>query len=480
MHKLYGATEPFDNGRIDADTSVEGKAIHLERSGSSDGGKRHLRLRSVLPALLAVGVAAGCSGNGATEGEGTGGKTSPPAVEKPAKPVTLSIYFKCFQVTDEEFNRFYAEPVRSKYPHITLQNMSCGGPNEYKDMIVTNSLPDIIVDGVTNLRDLVDAQIPLDLTPLAERQGFPLTSVSKQALDFVRGFSPSGELYSLPITLNAFATYYNKDVFDMLGVPYPKDGATWEDYIAMARKLSVQRDGISYMGLQMGAFNRLPSQLSLAYASADGKAAVQQAGWRTVFETWKTIHDIEGNRPADPKQLFSGRNRFVKDRNVAVFPDIAMPEGSLLEYEKTGGKWDIVSFPSFKDKPKTGVGVFANGMSIPRTSKNQDEAFRVIAHLLSEEAQSAAARNGWMPAIDKLEAKQQLLANSELYKGKNIPAFYYNDLAAPFPMTKYDALATARYTEALRSYVYESKDVNTALREAEEAANKAIAEEKAK
>ncbi|WP_158302187.1 hypothetical protein [Paenibacillus mesophilus] len=47
-------------------------------------------------------------------------------------------------------------------------------------------------------------------------------------------------------------------------------------------------------------------------------------------------------------------------------------------------------------------------------------------------------------------------------------------------MTKYDSIASGKYTEALRQYVYGSKDLNTTLREAEEATNKAIEAEKAK
>lgn len=435
-------------------------------------------------AFLVAMSAAGC-GAGRSEG-GEGGKEAAPEAgkaeqAKAEQPVTLSVFFKCFQVTDEEFAAFYVNPTKKKYPHISLQKLACTGPNQYKDMLVTNSLPDIIVDGVTNLRDLVDVEIPADLNELAKQQQFDLSAVNRQAIEFVKGFAKNGELYSLPITLNTFATYYNKDVFDMFGVPYPKDGLTWDDFIGLAKKLTAQKDGIQYLGLQLGAFNRLPSQLSLSYVDGrTDKTAIQNDGWRKVFETWKAIHDIPGNRTPEPKSLYSGRNRFVQDKTVALFPDIAMPEGNLLDFEKTGGEWDIASFPVFGDRPKTGVGVFANGMVIPRTGKNKEAAFRVIAHLLSEEAQAEAAKNGWMPVLDKAEVQRHLLENSALYKGKNIKAFYYNELAAPYPMTKYDAIAATKYTEALRQYVYGSKDLNTTLREAGEATDQAIAAEKAK
>ncbi|TMV43730.1 extracellular solute-binding protein [Paenibacillus mesophilus] len=385
--------------------------IHDSKLIKRLGGEIRMRRLGIV-SLFTVLFITGCGGTG---GKSTGNGAGTTADQ----PVTLSVFFKCFQVTDEEFAKFYVNPTKKKYPNITLQNVACTGPNQYKDMIVTNSLPDIIVDGVTNLRDLIDVDIPADLNELVKQHKFDIASMNKQSIQFVKNFAKNGELYSLPITLNTFATYYNKDIFDILGVPYPKDGMTWDDYVGLARKLTVQKDGVQYLGLQMGAFNRLPSQLSLPYVDAgSNKATIQSDGWRNVFETWKTIHDIPGNRTPEAKNLYSGRNRFVQDKNVAMFPDIAMPEGNLTDYEKTGGKWDIASFPAFKDKAKVGVGVFANGMVIPKTGKNKDAAFRVIANLLSDDAQTEAAKNGWMPILDKAEVQKHLLENSTLYKGK--------------------------------------------------------------
>lgn len=64
------------------------------------------------------------------------------------------------------------------------QNVACTGPNQYKDMIVTNSLPDIIVDGVTNLRDLVGGQ-PDRIREKRRQMGYRL-------VPRVRGESQSG------------------------------------------------------------------------------------------------------------------------------------------------------------------------------------------------------------------------------------------------------------------------------------------------
>ncbi|MEF3312642.1 extracellular solute-binding protein [Paenibacillus sp. GYB004] len=426
-------------------------------------------------AALLILAATGCS----SSGKGT----NDPSVQtnEAAKPVTLTMYFKCFAVSDDDFARDFAGPVSRKYPHITLQKIDCTDANQFNQMIVAKELPDIIDDGITNMPILLDMDVPTDLNELVRKYEFDLGAITPQILQFFKQFGQNGELYSLPRTQNVFATYYNKDLFDKFGVAYPVDGMTWDQYIELAKRLTVVERDSRYYGLQMGYFNRLQTQLSLPFTDpATGKALIQQhEGWRSMFSVFQTIFSIPNNRPPAAGVLYHGLNRFTKDRNVAILPDIFIGQ-AMDQFNKEGIGWDIASFPVFADKPKTGIGVFANGFVIPKTSKHKEEAFQAIAHLLSPEVQAEATRNGNMTVLDRKDIKQNFLANSAVYRGKNIPAFYYNNVAEPYITTKYDLVASNAYTEALRQFIFGSKDLNTVLREAEEAANKAIASERAK
>ncbi len=48
-----------------------------------------------------------------------------------------------------------------------------------------------------------------------------------------------GKLYSMPRYTSVYALFYNKDEFDAAGVKYPDAFWTWDDYLAAARKLTV-------------------------------------------------------------------------------------------------------------------------------------------------------------------------------------------------------------------------------------------------
>ena len=54
----------------------------------------------------------------------------------------------------------------------------------------------------------------------------------------------SGEYYGIPFKQELWCVYYNKDMFDAAGVEYPKVGWTWDEYVAIAKKLSDPKKGI--------------------------------------------------------------------------------------------------------------------------------------------------------------------------------------------------------------------------------------------
>lgn len=54
--------------------------------------------------------------------------------------------------------------------------------------------------------------------------------------------------YMVPYRMSRWAVYYNKDLFDRRGVPYPQEGWTWEDYERTAVQLTRQEGGDTSYG----------------------------------------------------------------------------------------------------------------------------------------------------------------------------------------------------------------------------------------
>jgi hypothetical protein len=115
-------------------------------------------------------------------------------------------------------------------------------------------------------------------------------------------------------------------------------------------------------------------------------------------------------------------------------------------------------------------------------SKLKDDAYQVMDYLsteafLTEKAKAAT----FIPALSSANITKVFGQDAPLYKGRNISAIPLNNMAKPSPQSKYYSTATTQLgTNALRGILYEGKDINTALREAEEAVKKAIEADKNK
>jgi len=149
-------------------------------------------------------------------------------------------------------------------------------------------------------------------------------------------------------------------------------------------------------------------------------------------------------------------------------------EGNLYKYPDFN--WDMATYPSWPEKPGIALRNDQHMMSISSTSKHKDEAFLIIATVVSDEVQMAISRQGKLSILKDKKIRDAFGTDLDFLKGKNIQAIYKTTPAESFVPTKYDSLGMGVINEALDDIVKNGKDVNTALREAEEKLNMRIKE----
>ena len=59
----------------------------------------------------------------------------------------------------------------------------------------------------------------------------------------IDAFRYKGDLWCIPQNVSSLAVYYNKALFDAAGLAYPADDWTWDDFVAAAKALTVDKDG---------------------------------------------------------------------------------------------------------------------------------------------------------------------------------------------------------------------------------------------
>ncbi len=98
----------------------------------------------------------------------------------------------------------------------------------------TGTGPDVIDMDQQTMVSLVQTGVLLDLTPYARSMGFDANR-TYPALGPALGMS--GKQYRFPCNVWANCVIYNKRIFDDHGVPYPKPGWTYDDFIAISKRL---------------------------------------------------------------------------------------------------------------------------------------------------------------------------------------------------------------------------------------------------
>jgi multiple sugar transport system substrate-binding protein len=375
--------------------------------------------------------------------------------------------------------------VQKKFPYITLtyalaEKGKGSLPEAIDKLVAAGDLPDIMLTYDLRIRDFNEKKLSTDLTPWIKSQKYDLSKLDPVDVDTVRAYGEEGQLLALPWSINFSATFYNKDIFDKFGVPYPKDGITWDQAIDIAKKVTRTEDGKEFKGLDPGLFKHVMSERSIqAFNPKTNKANLQTDEMKVVGDLFSQISKIPGNAPSDGPYGVKVA-RFFKDQNWAMKPmrssDVL---GSLAQLAESGQtlNWDMASYPAFKDRPGVGMKSDVTVALIAATSKHKDEAFDVISYLTSAEAQTAASENGRIPVLNDKKVQDAYGKSLPFFNGKNLKAAFYNKqpkmiIPSPYDDIVYDKMGLG-VTDAIAAG---TDDLNTILRKAEEDANKAIAE----
>ncbi|WP_195714260.1 ABC transporter substrate-binding protein [Paenibacillus sp. GM2] len=243
--------------------------------------------------------------------------------------------------------------------------------------------------------------------------------IEKEGSDFKDNFyetlwnynSADDQILGLPVGYTTHVVYYNKDLFDAAGVPYPQDGWTWEDLQADAKKLTDDAESISGF-----AFSGKPDPYDYEmFLWGNGASYVDDQG------------NLEGNlnSPKSVEVLTMFQNMLkegyaittegsgateMKSGKVAMFTNGAWSLGSLRE---AGINFGVVGLPKFKDGSAVSI-VSSSGISMSKESSKKDAAWEFIKFWTSEEANKA--RIDYELPVLKSVVESENLQNDELKK----------------------------------------------------------------
>lgn len=410
-------------------------------------------------------------------GGGDDGKavsTSDPGKVDMMKPVELTFYSEIdTTANDEHFMKEFGQYIQKKYPNITFNKIYQAQTKKNVETTVAEGTKfDFAQMSLIKSSVYQDLKVVSDINDLIKKHNVNMSGVDPIPVQQLRD-AGGGQLIGLPYQVNSQVLFYNKGIFDKFGVGYPKDGMTWQDVTEIVRKVTRQDGGVSYTGLalQQGASIFLRSN-QLAIEPIDlktNKVTFGNAQWKKLFDDFMPIYQIQGNPHTS---IASVDNAFIKEQSVAMALAYA---NFYTKFEGTTVNWDMVSAPSLKEKPGVVMPPVPSTLVINANSPNRDTAFLVVMEMLSKSVQMDRAKNyGFGSVLTDPEIKKVIGTGLPELKGKNTPVMQPTNMASSITFTPYTADAVNALGTAFNDVMAGKKDANTALREAEEAANKAI------
>jgi multiple sugar transport system substrate-binding protein len=215
----------------------------------------------------------------------------------------------------------------------------------------------------------------------------------------IAAFKWQGTLMCIPQNVSSLVVYYNKQLFDQAGIPYPKAGWTWDDFVKTAQTLTKDTNGDGTidqygLGTEIEAIRLAPfiwqnggdlvdnpeAPKRLALESPEASAAFQ---W---FVDLQVKHHVVPDAAAAKSE--DSDSRFLNGR-LGMLLNSRRVVPTLREISSFD--WDVAPLPQSKQSMTV---LHADAYCLPKASKNKPAAWAFIEFANAAGGQTIVAKTG--------------------------------------------------------------------------------------
>ncbi|MFD3259799.1 sugar ABC transporter substrate-binding protein [Paenibacillus lentus] len=358
-----------------------------------------------LAAVLSLSMLAGCSGNSggnATASEPPASNNTGTASNTPSTdPITLK-----WALWDWEATAYYQpliDAYKEKHPNVTIEYVDLGS-TDYMTMLSTQ------LSGGADLDILTVKDIPGYANLVKQNHLEPLKKyMSEQSIDVslyggtVEQIQMNDEVYALPFRSDFWLIYYNKDLFDKAGVPYPTNDMTLEQYDELARKMTSGSGSEKVYGAH---YHTWRSAVQL-FGILDGQHTVVDGEYDFLKPTYERIlKQQEDGIVMDYATLKTSSTHYsgvFYNNSVAMMNMGSWFIATQIEKVKSGESqatnWGMVKYPHPEGvEAGTTLGTITS-LAVNKKSANKEAALDFMKFVTGEEGAAVIAATGTIPAI---------------------------------------------------------------------------------
>ncbi|WP_019637072.1 ABC transporter substrate-binding protein [Paenibacillus fonticola] len=436
---------------------------------------------SVLILLLLLSACGGNSGAGSKEG-GSANRTDQGAGED--KTVTLKFMGWEVSPLETESVKKGIELFMEQNPNIKVDYTTIPNGTQYvakmQAMQLGGEAPDVFFLQSDYYRDFVKRDFLLNLDSYVASDFNPDDLIdSAVSLSTV-----NGSFYGIESCIVAPVLYYNKEIFDKAGLPYPpsapSEAWTWEEFTEVAKKLTVKKgDQVE----QYGVYGLEDYYQTIALIMSNGgnwfsedlkSSAANTAEVKEALQKIYDLRSIEGVTPESKLLQNSGMSssQMLQTEKIAM---LVNGSWALQELANMNFEVGVGVLPKFKEAVTHGQ---AHLHVASKSTKHPEEAWKLIKFLSSEDYQLQNVKAGlWLPNRKSLyteEGIQKWLTEGVHPEGfESMIPYFLNSKVYPYAMLSSQKIQEDT-TAQLDAFFYGAQPLDTTLQNIEKSANDTI------
>lgn len=238
-----------------------------------------------------------------------------------------------------------------------------------------------------------------------------------------------GTLFCIPQNLSSLVVYYNKDLFDQAGAPYPRNDWTWDEFLQAAQAITQDTDSdgmtdIYGLGTDATIFRVAPfvwgnggdlvdNSDDPTGLTLDDPATYEALQW---FIDLQVMHGVTPD--AVQEKAEASESRFLNGR-LGMFLNSRRGVPTYRTIERFA--WDVAPLPVGKVQP-AGI-LHADAFCMAKATADKDAAWTFIEYANSVEGQTILAKSGRTVPSLKAVAESPVFLEPELPPANNKGAF---------------------------------------------------------
>lgn len=310
----------------------------------------------------------------------------------------------------------------------------------------SGTAPDVFLVNYRDYAPFVERGAVHPLGPLLEQQGLDTADYYPQPL---RAFTYDGVLQCMPQNISSLVVYWNRDVFARAGVPAPRPGWAWTEFVATAQALT--SDTVKGVGIDASITRMAPFVWSSGGRIVDDdttptRTTLHEPAARAAL---RAVADLVGTGATPSKEQLAAQGlaeQFMTGK-LAMFLSSRVEVPALRE--QRGLDFDVAALPVLGEPASV---LHSDAYCVASNSAHRAAAAKFVAYAVGRQGQTITALGGrTVPSL-------RSVAES--------PAFLSPTRAPASSQVFLDAIAHLRHTPVTPAWPEIEDVIGTQLRRA--------------